>query len=97
MSYYFNLGQGAYIYKKTLNRTFILGLIKCFTPFFFFLKEIKHFLQLFMEYVLFLPVSLILNISTASSIAIFEKLKVLKRQPLQFHLSYQSRKVKMKD
>lgn len=59
--------------------------------------EIKHWLQLFMECVLLLPVSLILTITTASSIAIFEKLKVLKRQPLQFHLSYQRRKVKMKD
>jgi len=34
MSYCFNLGQGAYIYKAALNRALILGLIKCFTLFF---------------------------------------------------------------
>lgn len=40
MSYYFNLGLGAYIYKKALNRVFILGLIKSLAL--HFLKETKQ-------------------------------------------------------
>lgn len=79
MSYYFNLGLGAYIYKKALNRGIILGLFKSLTL--YFLKEIKQSMGYKFPlnmFVLLLFVLLILIPNIASFHCHFEKEKKAK-------------------